>query len=390
MDRQDSSPLSFVKGQLKLGLKGEVKQETLLEEAVAFGKGFLLYCQRRFVNVLRLVLSLFALVFGLSSGSKFYLQGKLYRRRGQLAFPLAHAALLGVSVSLLIFTSGFGEFLFKRTNVLALGEEAAVLEDQPSVATEESKLIETEVRTYTVREGDSLYDIAYRFRISVVTLVHANDITNPDAIKPGDKLQIPPVSGLVYKVEAGDTVASIAGKYKADPQDIIDFNYLFSPYKLAAGRKLIIPFAQITQPTPVYTASSSTGGYLPSSSGACSAVSFGWPAASRTLNRGWLGSYHPAWDFHASYEPVYAIGSGKVVRVRWQSWGYGLYVDIDHGGGWVTRYAHLSQVTVGLGKTVSRGQKIAISGATGWATGPHLHFEVRCNGDPVVPSTVLQ
>jgi murein DD-endopeptidase MepM/ murein hydrolase activator NlpD len=378
-----------MRDQLKLGLKGEVRTETLPEEIVTFGRGFIFYCLRRFGNLLRLLWTSLAFVFGLSLGSKFYLQGKLYRRKGQLSFPLVHASLLGVSFSLLIFTSGFGEFLFKRTSVLALGDEVAVLEDQPSVATEESKLIETEVKTYVVQEGDTLYDIAYRFRISVVTLVHANDITDPDAIRPGSRLQIPPVSGLVYKVKAGDTIASIAEEYKADPQDIIDFNYLFPPLKLAVGNKLIVPFAQVPQPTPVYTASS-TSGYLPSSSGSCSSASFSWPVTSRVINRGWMGSYHPAWDLQASYETVRAVGSGKVVRVSWQSWGYGLYVDVDHGGGWITRYAHLSRFVAGLGKQVSRGQAIAVSGRTGWATGPHLHLEVRCNGKPVVPSMVLQ
>ena len=76
--------------------------------------------------------------------------------------------------------------------------------------------------------------------------------------------------------------------------------------------------------------------------------------------------------------PVIAAGSGKVIGIT-GGWGggYGNSILLDHGGGRHTRYAHLSQINVGLGDYVSAGQNIGLSGNTGWSTGPHLHFENR-------------
>lgn len=88
---------------------------------------------------------------------------------------------------------------------------------------------------------------------------------------------------------------------------------------------------------------------------------------------------HGAIDIAVSYQPVYAPASGKVIIARYLS-GYGNYVLIDHGNGYYTGFAHLSTFCVSKGDTVSRGQKIAISGNTGISTGPHLHYEVHIGG----------
>jgi len=81
---------------------------------------------------------------------------------------------------------------------------------------------------------------------------------------------------------------------------------------------------------------------------------------------------------------VYAAAAGIVVATG-TGRGYGNRVIIDHGGGVMTVYAHLSGFSCSPGQQVSRGQRIASSGNTGLSTGPHLHFEVRINGRPVNP-----
>ncbi len=86
---------------------------------------------------------------------------------------------------------------------------------------------------------------------------------------------------------------------------------------------------------------------------------------------------------------VYAPGNGKVVRVGYQS-GYGRVLEIDHGFGYLTRYAHLSKILVKKGQRVKRGDVIALSGNSGrLTTGPHLHYEVRHNGIALNPKNFM-
>jgi murein DD-endopeptidase MepM/ murein hydrolase activator NlpD len=82
--------------------------------------------------------------------------------------------------------------------------------------------------------------------------------------------------------------------------------------------------------------------------------------------------------------PIEAPAAGVVTDAGWES-GYGNTVTIDHGYGVVTKFAHASKLLVKTGQHVSRGQRIALVGNTGLATGPHLHYEVHVNGRPVDP-----
>lgn len=86
--------------------------------------------------------------------------------------------------------------------------------------------------------------------------------------------------------------------------------------------------------------------------------------------------------------PILAAAKGQVIFVGRRG-DYGLLVEIDHGFGLVTRYAHASVVSVRRGQIVERGEKIAAVGATGLATGPHLHYEVMLNGRPVDPKRYI-
>jgi murein DD-endopeptidase MepM/ murein hydrolase activator NlpD len=101
-------------------------------------------------------------------------------------------------------------------------------------------------------------------------------------------------------------------------------------------------------------------------------------------------SMHEGIDFPAEAgTPIVATASGKVIFADWHP-AYGKMLEIDHGNGLVSRYAHTSSVAVKEGDLVVRGQRVATVGSTGRSTGPHLHFEVRLNGVPQNPARFLQ
>ena len=106
---------------------------------------------------------------------------------------------------------------------------------------------------------------------------------------------------------------------------------------------------------------------------------FAWPCDCRiitsTVKWRW-GRWHKGIDIGCSYEPIYASASGYCYNA-YDSGGYGVYVMIFHGNGYVTLYGHLSSSRVSDGEYVDKGEPIATSGNTGGSTGPHLHFEIR-------------
>ncbi len=110
--------------------------------------------------------------------------------------------------------------------------------------------------------------------------------------------------------------------------------------------------------------------------------SFSWPADRHFLSGYNYNRYrHPGLDIWAELgDPIYAVNSGIVVYQGWNNYGYGNFVVLDHGNGWFSAYAHLSQAFVACQSIVREGQIIGASGSTGNSTGPHLHFELFQTG----------
>lgn len=99
--------------------------------------------------------------------------------------------------------------------------------------------------------------------------------------------------------------------------------------------------------------------------------------------------FHSGVDLGADYgEVVRASAAGTVATADWDG-GYGQKIDIDHGNGYHTWYAHLSKIEVQPGQYVHKGQEIGLVGSTGFSTGPHLHYQVMLNGTPVDPTPYL-
>ena len=100
--------------------------------------------------------------------------------------------------------------------------------------------------------------------------------------------------------------------------------------------------------------------------------------------------FHPGVDLSADYgDPVRAAAAGTVVSAGWEAGGYGIKIDIDHGNGYHTWYAHLSSVVVHPGEHVYKGETIAAVGSTGFSTGPHLHYQVMHDGVAINPTPYL-
>jgi murein DD-endopeptidase MepM/ murein hydrolase activator NlpD len=250
-----------------------------------------------------------------------------------------------------------------------------------------------QLRTYKVRPGDTLTGIAGRTGVSMMTIWWANKLKSKDDLKVGQVLVIPPVDGLVVTVKAGDTLDSIAAAAKVDAADIVETNAL-TDETLVVGQVLILPGARgkpIPTPKPtrapsvrVATVSRPTSGGRTTTRPPAQYTggAFAWPAAG-----GYISQYyhwgHPALDIAGDYgTAIKAAAGGTVVYAGWKSNGGGYQVWIAHGGGLYTTYSHLSSVGVSYGEQVGRGEFIGRMGASGWATGSHLHFEVWRGGEP--------
>jgi len=99
--------------------------------------------------------------------------------------------------------------------------------------------------------------------------------------------------------------------------------------------------------------------------------------------------YHEGQDIDAAYGTPVMVAAGGTITIAGRQRGYGNVIYVDHGAGLSTRYGHLSEIDVKIGQTVTRGQTIGLVGSTGRSTGPHLHYEVRINNQPVDPRQYL-
>ena len=229
------------------------------------------------------------------------------------------------------------------------------------VETEQRK----EIQEYIVGEGDTLFSISQKFGISLETILWANNLDKNSVIKPGQKLIILPVNGVLHEVKSGDTLSEIAKKYQAKIEDIISFNELENENDIYIGDILIIPGGKMPSPKPAPQPLTplAQGYFICPVAGGC------------RITQGL--HWYNAVDFSNGKcgEPILAAAAGTVLKAGWQKTA-GNYVKILHPNGVVTMYGHLQTIFVSPGEQVSQGQIIGTMGATGRATGCHLHFDV--------------
>ena len=251
-----------------------------------------------------------------------------------------------------------------------------------------------EVRYYIVEGGDTISSIAQQFGISSATILWANNLNETDYIKPGQKLTVLPIDGVIHTIKSGETIEKIATKYKADSEKILAFNRLASGEALTAGEELIIPGGSIEPAAqPVQPSTSATRKFaifnIPAPARVVPGARLQWPTTSRKINQ-YYKYRHTGIDIDGDYSsPIYAADSGVVESVIYARYGYGFHIIINHGGGRETLYGHASKIFVRPGQSVKRGQSIGMIGSTGRSTGTHLHFEVMQNGGKRNPLSYL-
>jgi len=264
----------------------------------------------------------------------------------------------------------------------------------------------TSLTTYTVEAGDSVFTIAKQYDLKPETILWANeDILqdNPNELSVGQELKIPAVDGVIYKWKSKDTIEGVANKFNTDADSILtwpDNNLDLSNPTIESGAYVMVPGGSRelrTWVVPTYWRANAgatrgiTAGCDTSGGSAYGTGTFVWPAASRLISGNDFWSGHLGIDIGAVMgSPVYAADSGVVVYAAGIGGGYGLMVMIDHGNGFHTLYAHLSQINVSCGQNVAQGQTIALAGSTGNSTGPPLHFEIRFMGAFVNPHDYVQ
>lgn len=259
-----------------------------------------------------------------------------------------------------------------------------------------------EILKYTVVEGDTIFGIAEKFNLNPSTILWGNLHTlgdDPHKIFPGIELNILPQDGVLHTWSAGEGLNGVSRYYGVTPEDIINWegNNLtleevgeFAAPNIKPGTELFVPGGKrdfitwsaprITRDNPAVAKNIGPGACGMVMDGAVGNGTFIWPAPQRFIS-GY--DYSPETNHFGidigGYlgDPIYAADNGVVVYAGWNNHGYGEMVVIDHGGGWQTLYAHLSQINVGCGQSVFQGDVIGLMGSTGRSTGPHLHFEMR-------------
>ncbi|GAA3537377.1 LysM peptidoglycan-binding domain-containing M23 family metallopeptidase [Streptomyces osmaniensis] len=219
----------------------------------------------------------------------------------------------------------------------------------------------TDVRTYSVKVGDYLSKIADEQNVSGGwKKLYADNReavgSDPSLIHPGLKLAIGGKKAATTAPKSSPSKPSSASKSSAKDS---------SAAKSAAPKKA----------TAAAETTSTVNGFSAPLSGA--SLGTGYKVAGSM----WSSGYHTGVDFAAATgTPLKAVGAGTVVSAGWGG-AYGNQVVIQLADGYYAQYAHLSSLSVSSGQTVTAGQQIGLSGATGNVTGPHLHFEIRTTPD---------
>jgi murein DD-endopeptidase MepM/ murein hydrolase activator NlpD len=338
------------------------------------------------LRVLTAVVSVLLVVFVVWVMNKFYLSAQAGKGGEYTPTPTTSAA----SPLLAVNANNSDPVLYSSFGISRLAQPHT---DQPAKQRDE-------IITYTIQEGDTLFGIAEKFGLQPETLLWSNRHIlgdNPENIYPGVEILIPPIDGAIYKWNTGDGLNGVAKFYNVTTDVILDWpgNKLdrntigdLSLPNIPDGTFVFVPGGkgEFTDWLPKYTREKPAISSI--SGSACGAITSGyigygnfvWPTTERYLS-GY--DYSPSTN-HRGIDiagklgnPIYAVDAGVIVYSNWNEHGYGNLIVVDHGNGWQSVYAHLSEFAKYCGDNVDQGEIIGYMGSTGNSTGPHLHFELR-------------
>lgn len=232
----------------------------------------------------------------------------------------------------------------------------------------------------------------------------------------GSSIYEPPTS-ITYTVKAGDTFDSIAKYFGISTGNIYEYNHFYAGTELHIGEILkisadpsygqnYIPPDPPQYQAPAYTGASTIhggclfcamGGWTNGPGQTCAPEGLQSPVDVARFNfmqpehgQQWVrgfSSYHNGIDMTTgnNADPIYAVQSGVVIYASWDPYGGGYSVKVNHCGGVASSYSHMSRILVQVGQQVQQGQVVGLQGMTGNATGPHVHFMIWWNNNPIDP-----
>lgn len=337
-----------------------------------------------------------------------------------------------------------GAILWVLTVVVLLGvvstlHSGAALAEEASPSTRPSR--------YILQEGDRLIHLAKRFDVAVDAILEANDVDDARELRAGQTLKIPPAGtkaskaqksrSKTYQVRKGDHLVNIARRYGVSVDDILIANGLSSARQMQAGQELTIPAPGTTPKAPPSSKRESSKretkskrsrpepAWMKRAKKLAKRLGLGSRRTAQKILRGnlekrWIraagkgrmpatlrfpvaggwtgraygsgaGGYHLAIDMPGKIGArVSAAAPGIVAYANNELAGFGKVVIIIHRGGLVTLYAHNSVLKTVPGERVKRGTRVAFLGNTGISRGPHVHFELMYKGQLCDPLPLIR
>ncbi len=244
-------------------------------------------------------------------------------------------------------------------------------------------------RVIRVRPGDTLFALSETHQIALKALIQANALTAPYSLNVGQQLTLPAPN--LHRVERGESLRDVAERFRVHYQSLALLNQMGRSRRVRAGQLVLLPaLARDLRDTVEAPAEPRT---RVASQPTIGAPRFAWPLEG-TLLAGYspndLGARSTGLKIGADFgAPVRAARSGRVVYAGDGLRGYGNLLLIQHDTEWISAYAHADALFVDEGDQVGTGDIIARVGATGEAPTAQLHFEVRRSGRAVDPLSVL-